>query len=68
MKVGDVINGFSILWVDLETETHTDPLIKVGIKTIIEMDEHSYIYVSDFDSQITSYKNVHFKRKSELIK
>ena len=67
MNVGDEINGFTILWMDNVSERVPDPLVKVGVKQVLEMEEHSYIYSKELESHLTSYTNVHFKRKSELL-
>lgn len=66
MNVGDEINGLTILWMDNVSEHVPDPLVKVGTKIIKDMDEHSYIYSKGFETLITKYTNVHFKRKSEI--
>jgi hypothetical protein len=66
MKVGDTINGKTILWMDNPSDLIPDMLIKVGEKVVEEMDEFTYIYSPGFENQLTSYKNVKFIRVSQL--
>lgn len=67
MKIGDTINGKTILWLDNPSQLIPDRLIKVGeLDGTAEYNERCYNCGTNHSKTTKKYKNIKFIRESQL--